>query len=60
MGHAAGIEQAGWPAWNEEALVEDEKVIVVQVNGKVRGKITVATDADEEAVKAAALAEEIV
>jgi leucyl-tRNA synthetase len=34
------------------------KVIVVQVNGKVRGKITVAADADEETVQQAALAEE--
>jgi len=58
LGHEGGIEQAGWPAWDAAALVEDEKVIVVQVNGKVRGKITVAADADEEAIKKAALADE--
>jgi leucyl-tRNA synthetase len=58
LGHAGGIEAAGWPTWDEAALVEDEKVIVVQVNGKVRGKITVAADADEETVKQAALADE--
>jgi len=57
LGHGEGIEEAGWPTWSEEALVEEEKVIVVQVNGKVRGKITVPADADEETVKAAALAE---
>jgi leucyl-tRNA synthetase len=57
LGHAEGLEKASWPVWDEEALVEDEKVIVVQVNGKVRGKITVAAEADEETVKEAALAD---
>jgi leucyl-tRNA synthetase len=57
MGHEGGIEAAGWPTWDEAALVEDEKTIVVQVNGKVRGKVTVAADADNEAVQKAALAE---
>jgi leucyl-tRNA synthetase len=58
LGYEDGIERAGWPAWDAAALVEDVKVIVVQVNGKVRGKITVAADADEETVQQAALAEE--
>jgi len=58
LGHAGGVERAGWPTWDAAALVEDVKVIVVQVNGKVRGKITVAADADEDAVRQAALAEE--
>jgi leucyl-tRNA synthetase len=57
LGHEGGIEAAGWPTWDETALVEDEKTIVVQVNGKVRGKVTVAADADNEAVQNAALAE---
>ncbi len=57
LGHEGGIESAGWPDWDEAALVEDEKTIVVQVNGKVRGKITVPADASEDAVKQAALAE---
>ena len=34
-----------WPTYNEAYLVEDEVEIVVQVNGKLRGKITVAKDA---------------
>jgi leucyl-tRNA synthetase len=38
-------------------MVEDEKLVVVQVNGKVRGKITVAADADQDAVEKAAFAE---
>ena len=53
----SGLDAAGWPSWDEAALVEDERTIVVQVNGKVRGKVTVAANADQETVKAAALAE---
>ncbi|ABA88659.1 leucyl-tRNA synthetase [Syntrophotalea carbinolica DSM 2380] len=55
LGHEGGLEAAGWPAWDEEALVEDEKTIVVQVNGKVRGKLTIAADADNDTVQQAAL-----
>jgi leucyl-tRNA synthetase len=58
LGYEGGIEASGWPAWEESALIEDEKVIVIQVNGKVRGKVTVAADAGEEEVREAALAEE--
>jgi len=57
LGHSDGIEKAGWPKWEEDALVESEKLIVVQVNGKVRGKVTVAADASEDSVREAALAE---
>jgi leucyl-tRNA synthetase len=57
LGHQGGIEAAGWPTWDASALVEDEMTIVVQVNGKVRGKVTVAADADSDAVQQAALAE---
>ncbi|MCP3177654.1 leucine--tRNA ligase [Desulfuromonas sp. KJ2020] len=58
IGHRDRLSEAGWPQVDAEALVEDEKLIVVQVNGKVRGKITVAVDAGEEAIKAAAIEEE--
>ena len=43
---------------DESALVEDEKLIIVQVNGKVRSKITVAADASQEEVQALGLAQE--
>ncbi len=36
-------------------MVEDEKLVVVQVNGKVRGKLTVAADATQEQVQALAM-----
>jgi leucyl-tRNA synthetase len=44
----------------EEALRQDELELVVQVNGKLRGRVTVAAGASEEAVKAVALADETV
>ncbi len=55
LGHDTCVSDAGWPVWDEKALVQDQKLIVVQVNGKVRGKITVAVDADDETVKQTAL-----
>jgi len=58
IGHRDRLSEVGWPQVDAEALVEDEKLIVVQVNGKVRGKITVAADAGEEAIKTAAIEEE--
>ncbi|MEZ4599452.1 MAG: leucine--tRNA ligase [Syntrophotaleaceae bacterium] len=57
LGHEGGLDKAGWPVWREEALVEDEKTLVVQVNGKVRGKVTVAADASEDEIRQAALAD---
>lgn len=57
LGHAESLEAAGWPLWDAEAIIDDEKVIVVQVNGKMRGKITVAADLGDEEVKAQALNE---
>ena len=47
--------EQGWPEHNEEYLIEDEVEMVVQVNGKLRDKITVALDAAKEDVEAAAL-----
>jgi leucyl-tRNA synthetase len=58
LGHGGGIESASWPVYDAEAVVEDELTIVVQVNGKLRGKVTVAAVATEEQVRAAALADE--
>ena len=57
LGHDTPVEYAGWPEADPAALVEDEKLIVVQVNGKVRAKMTVAADAAKEAVEADALAQ---
>jgi leucyl-tRNA synthetase len=43
-----------WPTWDEALLVENSVELAVQVNGKVRGKITVPVDFAEEQVLAAA------
>ena len=50
------ITQQPWPDYNEALLAEDEVEIVVQINGKMRARLKVATDAGEETLKAAALA----
>ena len=42
------IDNAPWPVADEKAMVEDSTLVVVQVNGKVRAKITVPVDAPEE------------
>jgi leucyl-tRNA synthetase len=57
-GHSGGIELAGWPGFDEEAAADDELLIVVQVNGKLRSRITVPVDAAEAFVKESALADE--
>ena len=58
LGNESNIDHAEWVKADEAAMVEDEKLIVVQVNGKVRVKVTVAADADEETVKTVAFADE--
>ena len=58
LGHERSLEDCGWPVCDESALIEDEIVIVVQVNGKVRSKITVPAAAEEDQIKALAQADE--
>ncbi|MGO4894039.1 leucine--tRNA ligase [Flavobacterium sp. W21_SRS_FM6] len=57
LGFDGEIETAAWPVVDAAALVEDEKLVVVQVNGKVRAKITIAADATPEQVEALGLQE---
>ncbi|MEQ3660889.1 MAG: leucine--tRNA ligase [Glaciecola sp.] len=52
------LQTSAWPEVDKAALVEDEKLIVVQVNGKVRAKMTLAADISSEDAQAAALAQE--
>ncbi len=58
LGYEGGIEKQGWPTWDDAALVTTEIEIVVQVNGKVRSKIKVAVDIDNEALEKLALSEQ--
>jgi len=55
LGHSGGIVAAGWPVWDEAAAREEEIEIPVQVNGKVRGRVTVPASATEAEIEAAAL-----
>jgi leucyl-tRNA synthetase len=57
LGHAGGLVRAFWPAFDAEAAREDAVELAVQVNGKVRGHVVVARDADEGEIRARALAE---
>jgi leucyl-tRNA synthetase len=54
LGHDDLVSLHTWPSWDEDLAREDEVVLVVQVDGKVRDRVTVAADADEAAVRAAA------
>ncbi|RVU74160.1 leucine--tRNA ligase [Pantoea dispersa] len=60
LGGEGSIDDASWPVADEAAMVEDSLLVVVQVNGKVRGKITVAPDATQEQVQARAAQEHLV
>ena len=48
--------QMPWPTWDESKTVDSHVEMAVQINGKLKGTVTVAMDSDEETVKAAALA----
>ena len=54
LGNKDFIEKSGWPKWNEEFLKLDEIQFIVQVNGKLRGKIKVAVDAEKDEILALA------
>lgn len=60
MGHGKSLLAERWPVHREDALVEDEMLIVIQVNGKLRGKFTISADADEQTIKTRALEDELV
>ena len=57
LGHERAIVDEPWPAVDAEALQQEALTLVVQVNGKLRGQITVAVDADETCVRELALAD---
>ncbi len=55
LGHNNTISYESWPTYDESKIVEETFTMVVQVNGKVRGKIEVSSDIDEETMKKMAL-----
>jgi leucyl-tRNA synthetase len=58
LGGEGDVMNAPWPAVDEGALSRDRIELVVQVNGKVRAKMTVAADTDKKAVEALAMAQD--
>ena len=58
LGHDDILMDATWPEFDEAALVEEEKQIVVQVNGKLRAKLSVPADADKAQLEALAMADD--
>ena len=56
LGQESVLCDEQWPAVDASALVQDEVEVVVQVNGKLRGRITVGTDEAKDSVEAKALA----
>ena len=55
MGHAESLAHEPWPAFDEALLKLDQVEIPVQVNGKLRGKLTIAPDAAQASVVALAV-----
>jgi leucyl-tRNA synthetase len=58
LGHERAVVDERWPAVDPQALVREAIEVVVQVNGKLRGRVTVPANADEAQVREAALADE--
>jgi leucyl-tRNA synthetase len=56
LGHVSDVVDVPWPSPDASALIRNEVELVVQVNGKVRGKIQVSTDANEADIRSLALA----
>ncbi len=57
LGNRPSIFRSPWPAYDPEAVKAEEIEIPIQVNGKLRSKVTVPADADEATLRAAALAD---
>ncbi|MGL5286310.1 MAG: leucine--tRNA ligase [Aeromonas sp.] len=55
LGKGGEIDDASWPVADEAALVENEKLVVLQVNGKVRGKITVPAEINQQQIEELAM-----
>ena len=57
LGHTGGVVAAGWPSFDEAVAKADEIVVPVQVNGKLRARLTVPADASDDALRELALAD---
>jgi leucyl-tRNA synthetase len=57
IGGTTSVHTQAWPEWDEQLAAEDEVTVAVQVNGKVRARITVAADTSDDDLKRMALAD---
>jgi leucyl-tRNA synthetase len=57
LGHPEGLSAASWPTYDPEVAKADEVVVPVQINGKVRARVTVRADASEDELRDRALAD---
>ena len=58
LGKSELVQNLPWPIWDDNLIVEQTMTIIVQVNGKLRAKLVVAKDTDEEQIKQLALEDE--
>lgn len=58
MGNAESVANVSWPGYDSEAMKDEEVLMVIQVNGKLRGRIMVGVHASEEEVKETVLAQQ--
>ncbi|MHA3065523.1 leucine--tRNA ligase [Lacticaseibacillus saniviri] len=58
LGHDHSLTYAAWPTYDEAALVDDTQKLMLQVNGKLRGELTVPVDTDQDTIKQLALENE--
>ncbi len=58
LGHEDTIHRDHWPQWDNAYLASDTMTIIVQVNGRLRAKLEIATDSDQAAIEKQALADE--
>jgi leucyl-tRNA synthetase len=58
VGMEGSVHDQKWPKWDPEALIKDEIEIVVQVNGKLRGRLTISAEATREEMEEIALGHE--
>jgi leucyl-tRNA synthetase len=60
LGHVDGLARAKWPSFDANVAKADEVIVPVQVNGKLRARVTAPADATEDQLRELALAHETV
>lgn len=58
LGHEPSVLKRQWPSYSEEAASEEERLVIIQVNGKVRSKITVPAGSGDDMIREKALSDE--